>query len=332
MKKILIITKSDDNECVGMVEESLKARGAESFRCNSDEFPTELRVSLMEDSTTRKLRMISSAGEVDLDEVTAVWYRRLHVAAKLPATMHPEFHSPSVLESQTVFYGLLGSLKTFIMDPYMTVRKAGNKQLQLMVARELGLEIPRTLITNNPDAVREFFPLCTNGMITKMMSSFIVNDGKKDSVVYTTLLKESDLQDMDGLLLCPMTFQENISKKVELRITIVGNRVFSAAIDSQASKDAKNDWRRDGLGLITQWENHPLPPEIETKLLVLMDRLHLNYGAIDMILTPDNRYVFLEINPGGEFFWLQINSPHFPISNAIADVLLGESFRRELYS
>lgn len=328
MKKILIITRSDDNECIELVKKSIQARGAEAYRCNSDEFPTTLKLSLQEESDKRKLLMKASWGALDLDEVTGVWYRRLNVAGQYPHDQAAQFRGPSILESQTVFYGLMGSLNAFIMDPYMTIRKAGNKQLQLKIARELGLEIPRTLITNDPDAVREFFPLCANGMITKMMSSFTVNDGKNEHVVYTTLVQEKDMQDLDGLSLCPMTFQENIPKKLELRVTIVGNRVFSAAIDSQASERSKTDWRRNGLGLIAQWENHPLPTTLEKQLLALMDQLNLNYGAIDLILTPDDRYIFLEINPGGEFFWLQLNQPHFPLSDAIADVLLGETFRR----
>jgi D-alanine-D-alanine ligase-like ATP-grasp enzyme len=53
-----------------------------------------------------------------------------------------------------------------------------------------------------------------------------------------------------------------------------------------------------------------------------MAEFGLNYGAIDMIITPDGEYVFLEINPVGEFFWLEIFSPHFPISQAIAEILL----------
>ena len=59
-----------------------------------------------------------------------------------------------------------------------------------------------------------------------------------------------------------------------------------------------------------------------------MDRLDLNYGAIDIIVTPDGRHVFLEINPVGEFFWLELR-PGFAISDAIADVLLGKCARRE---
>jgi glutathione synthase/RimK-type ligase-like ATP-grasp enzyme len=124
-----------------------------------------------------------------------------------------------------------------------------------------------------------------------------------------------------------MIFQELIPKALELRVTIVGNQVFSAAVDSQKSDVSQFDWREDGDGLINDWEPYALPQSIQRKLLALMDSLGLDYGAIDLILTPDGRYVFLEINPAGEFFWLEMQ-PGLAISGAVADVLVGRVARR----
>jgi len=117
-------------------------------------------------------------------------------------------------------------------------------------------------------------------------------------------------------------FQENVPKALELRITIVGQRVFTAAVNSQIFQGATYDWRKQGRTLKDAWQAYDLPPDVEKKLLQLMAEFGLNYGAIDMIVTPDGEYVFLEINPVGEFFWLEIFSPHFPISQAIAEILL----------
>jgi glutathione synthase/RimK-type ligase-like ATP-grasp enzyme len=124
-----------------------------------------------------------------------------------------------------------------------------------------------------------------------------------------------------------MTFQEQVSKALELRVTVVGERVMAAAIDSQASVRAAHDWRRDGVRLVNSWQPYELPVETEEKLLRVMDYFGLNYGAADFIVTPEGRHVFLEVNPVGEFFWLELH-PGLPISSAIADVLLGRSKRR----
>jgi MvdD family ATP-grasp ribosomal peptide maturase len=331
MKRVLIITFSQDNECIELVEKALKARKAEPYRFNTELFPTEIQLSLEDRKDGKRWILSLPGGELDLDEVTGVWYRRLRIGEKLPDEMSRKLREPSLLESRTVFFGLLESLgkDVFVLDPYHRVKYASHKQLQMQVARDVGLEIPRTLITNSPEAVREFFAACKSGMITKMLSSFAVyDDEKRGKVVFTNEIKEEHLEDLDGLSLCPMTFQENVPKCLELRVTIVGNKIFAAAVDSQKSQLARDDWRRDGAGLIEDWEYHRLPHEIEEKLLTLMDVFGLNYGAVDMILTPDNRYVFLEINPAGEFFWLELKNPKFPISAAIADVLLGEVPRR----
>jgi glutathione synthase/RimK-type ligase-like ATP-grasp enzyme len=223
---------------------------------------------------------------------------------------------------------MLASLKTFRMDHLRHIRHAENKQLQLQVARELRLDTPCTLTTNDPIAVRAFAKSCEGGMVTKMLSSFAIYDEGKELVVFTNPVKPEDLADLSGLSLCPATFQELLPKSLEIRVTVVGHRIMAAAVDSQVSARAAHDWRRDGLRMIQDWRPYQLPHEVEEKILRLMDYFSLNYGAIDIILTPDGRHMFLELNPCGEFFWLE-HAPGLPISDAISDVLLGHSPRRQ---
>lgn len=311
-----------------MVRTAVKEKNGETYRFNTDLYPTGIQLSLAENNKKKRVVISGPEGELNLEDITSIWYRRVRLGDKIPRTMDPELRNASILEARTVFFGFLESVDTFILDRVSKIRIASHKQLQLQIAKKVGLEIPRTLTTNNPGEVREFFSTCKHGMITKMLSSFSVYEDDKEKVVFTNLVKPGDLEDLEGLSYCPMTFQENVVKKLELRITIVGNQVFAAALDSKVSQLAQNDWRKDGLGLIDSWEAYSLPRGIETKLLQLMDYFGLNYGAVDMIVTPDNKHIFLEINPAGEFFWLETYNPKFPLSRAIADVLLGEGFRR----
>jgi MvdD family ATP-grasp ribosomal peptide maturase len=327
-KKVLIITFSEDNQCISLVQKALEAENTDVYRFDSDLYPIETLLSLTETNQGREMILSTAQGELDLDELDAVWYRRFRVAQKLPEEMETRLREPSMQESRTVLTGLLASFDCFTLDPYYKIRVAANKQLQLNVARKVGIEIPSSLTTNDPGKVRMFYKTCKSGMVAKALSSFAVEKDGVETVMFTTPMTDKDLEDMDGLSLCPMTFQELIPKKVELRITIIGKQIFSAAIDSQASESAQIDWRQDGLGLVKKWENYPLPKEIQSKLLALMDYFGLNYGAIDVIVTPDNRFVFLEINPGGEFFWLELYNPKFPLSNAIANLLLNKAPRR----
>jgi MvdD family ATP-grasp ribosomal peptide maturase len=325
---VLIITKSDDNESIEFVAEAIKRKGGRSFRFDTDRFPTELRLIAEYGQRAERLRLISEAAELDLRDVTAIWHRRLRIGGGIPPSLDPQLRNASIGEAVATVKGMLASLKAFRMDPEPVIRRADNKQLQLQVANELGLETPRTLITNDADAVRSFARACEFGIVTKMLSSFAVYEDGRERVVFTNPVTLEDLDDLAGLTLCPMTFQERIPKALELRVTVVGNRVFAAAIDSQASHAAQYDWRKDGVALLEAWRRYELPPEVEAGLLRLMDHFMLNYGAVDFILTPEGRYVFLEINPVGEFFWLE-GCPGLPISEAITDVLLGKAFRRE---
>ena len=325
---VLIITHSDDNECVARVAEAIAHKGGHTIRFETDRYPTDVRLTAYYGSSgDERLTLTNEQGEFDLREVTAVWHRRINFGAHLPAGLDKQLRHASLGETSAAAHGMLASLRAFRLDHLQHIRHAENKQLQLQVARELGLHIPRTLTTNDPTAVRAFANSCEDGMVTKMLSSFAIYEEGKELVVFTNPVKHEDLADLSGLSLCPATFQELLPKSLEIRATVVGRRVMSAAVDSQVSTRATHDWRRDGVHILQDWQPYQLPIEIEEKILRLMDYFSLNYGAIDVILTPGGKHVFLELNPCGEFFWLE-RSPGLPVSEAIADLLLGRSARR----
>jgi MvdD family ATP-grasp ribosomal peptide maturase len=321
---VLIVTHSQDNESIPLVIKAIEEQGGKAFRFDTDRFPTELRLDVHYGKGTERLILTFEQEKLDLREVAAVWYRRIWIGGRIPTTMDAQLREASIKESRATVQGMIASLKGFHLDPVPNIRRADNKQLQLQVAQELGLDTPRTLITNNPQAVREFAKECEEGMITKMLSSFAIYEEGKEKVVFTNPVAPEDLENLDGLRFCPMTFQEKVPKALELRTIIVGKRVFTASIDSQSSEGARNDWRRRGVALLEDWKPYNLPQAVEEKLLKLMEHFGLNYGALDLILTPDGRHVFLEVNPVGEFFWLE-RCPGLPISKAIADILLSQS-------
>ena len=326
---ILIITHSDDNDSVMRVAEAIAREGGHTIRFDTDRYPTDVRLTAYYDTSgDEHLTLTNEEGEFDLREVTAVWHRRLSFGAHLPAGLDKQLRHASLGETSAAAHGMLASLKAFRMDHIQHIRHAENKQLQLQVARELGLNIPRTLTTNDPATVRAFANGCESGMVTKMLSSFAIYEQGKELVVFTNRVKPEDLADLSGLSICPATFQELVPKSLEIRATVVGQRVMSAAVDSQVSERAAHDWRRDGVNMLQDWQPYQLPLVVEEKILRLMDYFSLNYGAIDIILTPDGKYIFIELNPCGEFFWLE-HTPGLPISEAIADLLLDHSPRRQ---
>ncbi len=319
----LIITFSQDNESIPLVIKEIEARGEKAFRFDTDRYPTEVKLDIYQGDSER---VIITDGEqkLDLSEVSSVWYRRMRYGAKIPDTMDKQFRDASIEETRRTVRGMIASLKAFHFDKMSNVDVTNNKQLQLQVARQVGLVTPRTLTSNNPEAVKQFAQECQEqGIITKMLSSFAIYDDQgRENVVFTNPITDDDLENLEGLRFCPMTFQENVPKALELRTTIVGHRIFTAAVDSQSLDGSTYDWRKEGKALVKNWKPYDLPEDVEKKLLQLMAYFGLNYGAIDIIVTPDGRHVFLEVNPVGEFFWMEVFSPHYPISGAIAEILL----------
>lgn len=325
---VLIITHSGDNSSIDTVIGEIRAAGERAFRFDTDAFPTDVRLSLGCTGDVHDLELRSDADVVRLREITAVWFRRVRIGDRIPKDLDAQMRAASVGEARATVLGALSATPAFCMDPWTRIRQAEMKPLQLRVATEVGLRVPRTLTTNDADAVLRFARDCPQGVITKMMTSFAIFEGEAENVVFTNRVGEDDLRDLTGLDLCPMTFQECVEKRLELRVTVVGNRVFTAAVDSNAIAEAGLDWRRRGDDLSDAWQKHVLPADVEAKVLALMDRLHLNYGALDFILTPAGEHVFLEVNPAGEYFWLE-DCPGLPISAAIAELLLGRAPRRE---
>lgn len=331
---VLLITRSDDSESSARVAAAVEARGVRAYRLDTDLYPTDLRISIVDAPGDRGRphgRIVGPAGTLDLAEVSAIYYRRFNVGARIPAELDRQLRAPSVEESRRVVFGLITALAgsgVFALDRLDVVRRAEHKSLQLALARRVGLDVPHTLVSNDADAVRAFAARMPAGIVTKMMASFAVYDAEgREHVVFTNPVDQADLADLEGLALCPMTFQERLEKACELRVTVVGERVMAASIDAQQLPRARSDWRREGVALLEHWRSYELPADVHARALALMDALGLNYGAFDFVVTPEGRHVFLEVNPVGEFMWL-LHTPGLPIDEALADVLCGRAARR----
>jgi glutathione synthase/RimK-type ligase-like ATP-grasp enzyme len=320
-RTVLLVTKSTDNQSVVLVSRALEARGARVFRLDTDLFPTEVRLALHQPRGRSTLR--AGDAEIVLGDVDAVWYRRVAIADRLPHDMDRQDRDAAIKESRATLLGMLESFDCFVMDPVSTVRASEHKPRQLELACELGIDVPPTLTTNDPEAVRGFWHQCSGRVVVKALSSFaIYDDAGREHVVFTSQLAADDLDHLEQLSLSPLTFQEHLDKAIELRVTLIGGRVFAAAVDSQALDRSRIDWRRGGRELIGAWKRYELPDPVSERLLQLTARLGLSYGAADFVVTPDGRHVFLEINPAGEWFWLDDVFGPRALSTAIAETLM----------
>lgn len=198
---------------------------------------------------------------------------------------------------------------------------AEDKPKQLFLAKEIGFRIPESCVTNDINTVIEFQQ--NKGLIAKPLKhALLVNNGK-DSVIFTSRIPSLDLSMAASLRLAPVIFQAEIKKKSDIRVTVVGDRVFACSINSQLMDETSVDWRK---GSRTDIFHEPiqLPIFIESMCIKLTKILDLKFSAIDLICDKDNEYWFLEINPNGQWAWIE-NKTQQPISKAIVDLLLSIS-------
>ncbi|MEZ4381208.1 MAG: hypothetical protein R3A79_07655 [Nannocystaceae bacterium] len=322
---VLLVTHRGDHYTVDRVAEALTARGARPRRLDVDRFPTSLSLTSALDPDGASRRCAGDdRGAVAGDSVRAVWLRRLWPAA-LPEGLAPVVREGCQRESKAALVGWLeGLVDRRVVNPRDAEVAAENKLRQLRLAQALGLQIPRTLVSNDPAQVRAFYDAVGGRVVTKMLTPLSQSMRGGAARVRTSAVGPEDLEDLEGLRLSPMVFQERVAKAYELRVAVVdtpgGGRCFAGAVDATRSDDGQVDWRRAATSQAA-WSRGALPDEVAARLLELVRALGLVYGAADVIVTPEGGHVFLEVNPGGEWGMLERDAG-LPIAAALADALL----------
>jgi glutathione synthase/RimK-type ligase-like ATP-grasp enzyme len=193
------------------------------------------------------------------------------------------------------------------------------KPFQLSLARTSGLLIPETLITNDPDQIRQAFHKFGGRMIVKPVRTGFVDYGEEQHAVYTSRVLKQHLGDVESARICPSIYQPLLEKACDIRVTVVGDRLFVAEIDSQSDPDAAVDWRRTSNPDLPH-RRGMLSASVAVGILRLTRLLGLTFAAIDLVRTPSGEYVFLEVNPNGQWLWLD-DTLNLGITQAVADWL-----------
>jgi glutathione synthase/RimK-type ligase-like ATP-grasp enzyme len=304
---ILILGASDD-EHIARVREHLTA---EFVVLDISQFPSSVGMSARYDCPYESVCgrfLLPDGTDVHLGDVGAVWYRRIR-----PLGLHEDLADETARlfawsESNEAILGIWYSLECFWMNPPLSDEVAQRKVRQLQVARRVGLPIPETLITNEPDAARDFVLEHGPGNIVRKAFRNIAQAPRE-----TIVVDRDQLDLIDSVRYAPVIFQRYVPADLDLRVTIVEEDIFATSIRSGA--DYQADYRL-GLGSATV-EPYELPDDVAGRLRDLMKAFELHYGAIDMRVMPDGEHVFLEINPAGEWLFISERTGQ-PIPAAIA--------------
>jgi len=198
------------------------------------------------------------------------------------------------------------------------------KSLQLETALASGFAIPDTLFSNDPDEIRRFYTeFRASGVVFKLsyLANWHAQTLGERYTLFTTQISEEDLRDDAAMSDCPGIYQRKIEKKYELRVTCMDEVCFAARLDSQDRQGTRIDWRADFSRPMVP-RTVQLPPHVEERCIALLKRMGLVFGCIDLIVTPDDEYVFLEVNEMGQFLWVEEAEPAFPLLRAFATLLV----------
>lgn len=319
MKDSILVLTSARDKSVDNVIDMLKLRGEKVFRLNTEEFPTKNSLVLQLNNGLSSNRIATPEWKLSTDDIKSCWYR--HVDPSIIASKCVGSAKFSEKESTAALWSLYTSIDAFWMNhPLIGVRLLeSNKLYQLNAATKVGLRIPDTLITNNAEEVMAFTDSHGGEIAAKVLTGhiFSVSGADKIQTIYTQRISKNVLEKLSATIgLAPIFIEEYVHKKIELRVTVVEERIFACAIRSQDSPQTKDDWRRYDFDNVAHTD-YKLSDDISAKIIALMKRLGLTYGAIDMIVTPQEDYIFLEVNPSGQWAWIE----HFTgmkISEAVA--------------
>lgn len=278
-------------------------------RINTDNLPTNLDYCLHWSNSgsfeNQSLRVLDS--NTTANGVSVMWYRKPDRPPPHPALSEFNAQECSVQE----YRELLRSFTGFFpharwVNDYWQMQRYSIKANQMAVAREVGLAVPETLITNDAGAVKALAsrhaeiivkPLAYNGFAV----------GEKQYGCFTNVLTAADAEELcsEDLAYAPAIFQQRISKAEELRVTVIGEEVFACAIETKQGTPEHIDWRIESV------EDLPhrlieLPAEISVRLKKTLAIMGLNFGAFDLIRNETGEYFFIEVNPNGQYYWIEL--------------------------
>jgi glutathione synthase/RimK-type ligase-like ATP-grasp enzyme len=307
---ILVVSHAGD-EHYRAVAAALARAGAAHALLDTARFPQETRLALAYGGGGRSTLELPGGTTVHPGEVSAVWWRR-----PLPYVPHPERQRDAGLvrrECHEAMAGMWLALDALWVNHPSFDEAATHKPYPLALAERLGLIVPATLVANDPARARAFVEARAPARLVHKTLSATPDDWRE-----TRFVGPAELAGLGGVRYAPVIFQEYV-EGVDLRATFVGERVFVAEIDARETScphDCRVDFEHARVAPVE------LPQEIEALLRRLVSHLRLRYAAIDLRRRPGGEHVFLELNPAGQWLFVEERTGQ-PIAAAVAELLMG---------
>ena len=312
MQRVLLITTASDL-AADLVILQIRRRGVSFIRFNQESFPAQISMRWPGSGGCATLTIDGEV--VRCSDIQSAWFRH-PVAPTLPDSVDDGTRQFVTRECAGFLAGYWETAPWFWMNRPSAAVHAASKLRQLAEARRRGFAVPETLVTNCPTTAREF--LLDRAGIAKVVTSGGLDDAGRRYAIHTTPISAADLSD-EAVRAAPVIFQERIANHYDLRVTVVGTLAFATRIIAD-DRGGNADWRAIEPSRL-RYERHDLPPAIEASCIALVKAFSLSFAALDFIVTPEGEHVFLELNPSGQWGWLE-EATGVPITDAIVDQLI----------
>lgn len=296
---ILLIGRFNDPHITGITQE-LGKLNEDFFLLDTLSMSDSFQVEFSNSLTTATLKTDNK--KLKLDEIKSVWNSSA-LQVKIDQTLINESHRFVQSEWTEGIKSLWNSIDGKWVNHPSSIVESENRLRQLQMADKVGLSTPKTMVTNNRDVLLKFFEECDEEMVAKTLCSS--RGLPENKMIFTTKITSSDLKHATDVQYAPCMFQEYVPKKTEFRVTIIGDVIRATEIHSQRSEKTLHDWRNYDDFKKTPYVQTSLPTDITDKLLRLTKMMKLEFGAADLIRTPDDQFIFLEVNPNGRWWWIQ---------------------------
>lgn len=312
--RIGIVSFRDDLHALLVQKELTEARGAacDIFEINSISAGDALNCWITNEST--RCSLSNSAGEACYPgDYDLIWLRRTNLPQLQTEFMGDKQHVEITnVDSPTALLGgLFVNFDGVWVNHPRSIHHANNKLFQLHCAQEVGLRIPETLISQDPDTIRQFSDEHGGKVVIKPVK------GRPSVPNKTQVVDPREAPDA-VLNSCPTIYQEYIGGTTHLRAHVFGDDVHAATLDSPDV-----DWRFD---LTVPFSDSSVSDDIADKLRKVVSRMDLRMGVCDLKRLPSGEHVFLECNQQGQFLFIEALTGQDLVSPFV-DFLLREASR-----
>lgn len=303
---MLLIISSKGDETVDYFIDKLKLSDSLYYRINTEDLHLKSKVTV--DYQLSRIQHVFDGRLIEYDKVKSIWYRRPDPIVVDERLDIDKYEADFIKrENEKLWGGIIESIKsaTWVNHPQVNIR-ANYKPEQLFRAKRIGLNIPKTIITDSRSTAINFLPECNGQVVVKPVSFGYIerNLPAEDTIIYTNVLSHLSDDLLDCIECNPTLIQEFVDKTLDIRINYINKKFIAFAIHSQATEENKIDFRRNNsVGL--RYSEYALPEDIESKLRLLVTSYGLEFAAIDMVLDKSGTIFFLEINPNGQWAWLE---------------------------